>query len=137
MDCVFCRMIAGEEPASIVYEDEAVFAAMDIVQPGSHKVLVMPRRHVADIYELGEDEAGALFRTVPAIARGIKRATGCSGLNLLQSNGADAGQTVFHLHVHLFPRFSGDGIVFDWPGDFPARPELDRMAEEIARHLDA
>ena len=136
LDCIFCEMIEGGAPASVVYEDDEVFAALDIVQPRSHKVLVMPKRHVPDVFELEAAEAGALFAAVPRIARAVKRASGCEGLNILQSNGSAAGQTVFHLHIHLFPRFRDDEIVFDWPGEMAAREELDRMAREIGRELE-
>ena len=135
MDCIFCEMIAGEAPASVVYQDDAVFAVMDIVQPRSHKVLVMAKRHVPNVFELEATEAADLFAAVPRIARAVQRASGCEGLNILQSNGSAAGQTVFHLHLHLFPRFRDDAVVFDWPGEMAARGELDRMAREIGREL--
>ncbi len=137
MSCIFCEMIEGEAPASVVYRDEDVFAALDIVQPNPHKVLVMPTRHVPDLYTLSEGEAAALFAVVPRIARGIRRASGCTGLNILQSNGRDAGQTVFHLHIHLFPRFRDDGVRFDWSGEMPERDVLDDMARDIARAMQA
>ncbi|MFO7941809.1 MAG: HIT family protein [Bacillota bacterium] len=135
MSCVFCEMMAGRAPASVVYEDERVYAAMDIVQPDGYKVLVMPKRHVRDIFELEEDEGAALFAVVPRVARAIRQVSGCSGLNVLQSNGRDAGQTVFHLHIHLFPRFPDDDVVFRWDGEMAPRGELDRMAAEIAEEI--
>ncbi|MFP4200144.1 MAG: HIT family protein [Clostridia bacterium] len=135
MSCVFCDMMSGRAPASVVYQDERVYAAMDIVQPSGYKVLVMPKRHVRDIFELEDDEAAALFAVVPDIARAIREVSGCTGLNVLQSNGRDAGQTVDHLHIHLFPRFPQDGVVFHWDGEMTSREDLDRMAEEIAARI--
>lgn len=137
MSCVFCEMMAGRAPASVVCEDERVYAAMDIVQPDGYKVLVMPKRHVRDIFELEEDEAAALFSVVPRIALAIREVSGCSGMNVLQSNGRDAGQTVFHLHIHLFPRFPDDDVVFHWDGEMISREELDSMAAQIATKIPA
>ena len=136
MDCVFCEIEAGRLPASWVYYDEKAFSILDLVQPNPYKVLVIPRRHVESLYDLTEGEAAALMQQAVIVARGIREVSGCSGLNVLQSNGAVAGQTVFHVHLHLFPRFEGDGITMHWPHDVPSRARLDQLASDLRKALD-
>lgn len=107
MDCIFCRIAEKQAPAEIVYEDEATMAFMDInpVSPGH--LLIVPKRHARTIYDIDEAEAAAVMRTAVRVARAIKAALGPDGLNLHQSNERAAGQAVFHLHLHLIPRWAG------------------------------
>lgn len=135
--CIFCQIIAGQAPASIVYADERVVAFLDINQPVPYKVLVIPRAHVETIYELSDEQAAALMQSAARIARAVRAASGCDGLMLTQSNGAAAGQDVFHFHLHLWPRFWNDRLRISVPRVLPPRAELDRMAAEIHKKLDA
>ncbi len=134
--CIFCDIAAKQAPASWVYDDDRVFAIMDIVQPNPYKVLIIPKAHRKDLYALTPEEASAVFQAAVKLGRTIKRVSGCDGLNLLQSNGPSAGQTVFHFHLHLFPRFSGDGIQFHWNHHAPPKEKLDEMAEGLKAALD-
>jgi histidine triad (HIT) family protein len=123
VSCVFCRIRDGDIPSVRVYEDDRVFAIMDINPVNEGHVLVIPRRHGADIFETEADDLAAVMRAAKAIASAQRSALRPDGLNLVQSNGAAASQTVFHFHLHLIPRWSGDGKQFHWklaPGD-PAR----------------
>jgi histidine triad (HIT) family protein len=133
--CVFCRIVRGELPASVVFEDEATVAFMDIgsVNPGHMLVAVKP--HVADIYDLDRDLAAAVFRTTTRVAQAARRALAPDGLSLFQANGAAGGQTVFHFHIHVLPRWSGDGMNLAWPAKNPPREELERVAARLRAAL--
>lgn len=136
-NCVFCEIIAGRLDASIVYEDDATFACMDLRQPTAAHLLVIPRQHVETIYDLEPETAARLMQAAVRVARAVRRALGPSGLSLWQSNGAAAGQEVPHVHVHLFTREPGDGFlrVYPAPPAHPDRPALDRLARQVRRAL--
>lgn len=114
-DCLFCKIVAGDIPAAKVYEDEHVLAFMDISQVTTGHTLIIPKVHTKDIYDTPEDVASELFKRVPKIASAIKKAFNPAGINLLNNNEAPAGQSVFHLHIHLIPRYKdGDGFDLKW-----------------------
>lgn len=130
-NCVFCRIVRGELPASRVYEDEHTLVFMDLqsVNPGHMLVLVKPHR--ANIYELDDELAGAAFRTAARMARAVKTAFGCDGVTLFQANEPAGAQTVFHFHIHVLPRLVDDGMALAWPAKNPSREALDTMAEKL------
>ena len=134
--CIFCKIVAGEAPASIVYQDERVAAFMAVPQAGRGHVLVVPREHVATCFELSDDLAGPLFGTTVRIARAVNRLYRPDGISLIQNNGAAAGQSVFHVHLHVLPRAHGVRVNLHDPGGLSDRAELDRLAAEIATALD-
>ena len=136
MNCILCEISSGQVPASFVYEDEHVFGIMSLDQPNPYKVLVIPRAHVETIYDLSEDQAARIFQAAVKIARAIREASGCDGLNLVQSNGRAGQQDVFHFHLHLVPRFDGDNIQISWEGTRAERDELNGMAEEIGSKME-
>ncbi len=124
-DCLFCRIIAGELPSQRIDEDERTVAFMDISPATRGHALVVPRRHAADLLEIEPDELAATVLAAQRLARRAVERLGADGVNLINSCGADAWQTVFHLHVHVIPRYVGDPMRLPWvpaPGD----------AEEIA-----
>lgn len=134
-ECVFCRILAGELPAHIVYADDFVVAFLSLEQPNPYKVLVIPRAHVETVYDLSDEQASAIFIATARITRAVRGASQCEGLNLVQSNGKAGQQDVFHFHLHILPRFTGDNIVFDWDNT-PAPPEtLRQLAAEIRVNL--
>ena len=135
-DCIFCQIAAGMSPASIVYADERIAAFMDINQPVPYKTLIIPRAHVETIYDLSGEQAAWVMQAAVQIAQAIRAASNCDGLMLSQSNGAAAGQEVFHFHLHLWPRFWGDRLRISVPRSLTPRAELDRMASEIRARLD-
>lgn len=104
-ECIFCKIIEGTIPSVKVYEDEHVLAFMDIVPVTKGHVLLIPKTHRENIYDLTAEEAAQLFSVVPKIANAIKDEFKPAGINLLQNNGAYAGQAVFHSHLHLIPRY--------------------------------
>ena len=136
MNCILCEISSGQVPASFVYEDEHVFGIMSLDQPNPYKVLVIQRAHVETIYDLSEDQAARIFQAAVKIARAIREASGCDGLNLVQSNGRAGQQDVFHFHLHLVPRFDGDNIQISWEGTRAKRDELNAMAEEIGSKME-
>jgi histidine triad (HIT) family protein len=135
MNCIFCQILAGNSPGSFVYQDDQVAVLMDINQPNSYKVLVVPREHVPYLYDLNESQAGHMMQVAVKVAKAIRDITECEGFNLMQFNGEATGQEIFHVHLHLLPRFVSDDVVIGWPARFPERPELDRMAEELRVRL--
>lgn len=135
--CVFCDIVAGRAPVSMIVEDEAAiaFAALRQMVPGH--VLVVPRRHVETLYELQPDDGAAIMAAAVRVARAVRDAFAPDGLSLWQSNGAAAFQEVPHLHLHVQPRWSGDGLLQiypDAPIDSP-RAQLDEIAARIRARL--
>jgi histidine triad (HIT) family protein len=136
MNCILCEISSGQAPASYVYEDEYLFGIMSLDQPNPYKVLVIPRAHIETIYDLSEDQAARIFQAAVKIARAIREASGCEGLNVVQSNGRAGQQDVFHFHLHLVPRFHGDNIQIRWQSSRAERGDLNRMAEEIGSRME-
>ena len=135
-NCVFCRILAGELPAHIVYEDDLVVGFLSLEQPNPYKVLVVPREHVETVYDLNDELAGAIFQATAKIARGVRDVSKCDGMNLVQSNGKAGLQDVFHFHLHIVPRFFGDNIVLDWDNTPASQEKLSQLAQEIRTQLE-
>ena len=104
-DCIFCKIIDGEIPSAKVYEDDHVYAFLDISQVTKGHTLIIPKTHTKNIYETPAAVASELFARVPAISNAIKKTYKPIGMNLLNNNEAPADQSVFHLHIHLIPRY--------------------------------
>jgi len=134
-DCVFCKIMAKQIPASVVHEDEHTLAFMDLGQVNPGHVLVALKAHAENVYELDDAQAGAVFRSVARVSRAIREAFAPQGLSVYQANGKAAGQTVFHLHVHLVPRHDGDGMDLTWPVKNPPRDRLEEAAAKIRARL--
>ncbi|MFD1206758.1 MULTISPECIES: HIT family protein [Sporosarcina] len=113
--CIFCKIAEGSLPSEKIYEDESVVAFMDVMPVTKGHVLIIPKAHRENIYEMTAEEAANLFQVVPKIANILKEEFAPAGMNLLQNNGAPAGQAVFHFHLHLIPRYDEtDGFQFEW-----------------------
>lgn len=110
-NCIFCLIAAGEAPAHRVYEDDRVFAIMDIFPWNQGHTLVIPRTHAATIFDISSEDAAAVAEAARRLAPAIREAVGAEGLNLVQSNGRAAWQQVDHFHLHLIPRWADDGLV--------------------------
>jgi histidine triad (HIT) family protein len=124
-DCIFCKIVAGELPATIVDEDEQTLAFMDINPATCGHALVVPRAHAADLLEIEPDQLAAVSAAAQRLAKHVRERLGADGVNVINSCGAAAWQTVFHFHLHVIPRYEGDPLRLPWvpaPGD----------AEEIA-----
>ena len=129
-ECVFCEIASGRASAEIVYADGSTLAFLPLRLQAYGHTLIAPRRHAATIWEMTDGELGALMRVVRELSQHWRRTIGATGLNVLHASGADAGQSVAHAHLHLLPRFAGDGLDA-WPQ--LSTLEVDRV--EIARRL--
>ena len=137
-DCIFCKIINGEIPSTKVFENEHVLAFLDISQVTKGHTLVIPKVHKENLFELTPEIAKELFSVVPEIARAIKQEFNPIGLNSLNNNGEAAGQSVFHFHMHLIPRYGeGDGFGAVWKTHTSEyTPEdLKNIADSIAQHI--
>jgi histidine triad (HIT) family protein len=130
-DCVFCKIVARQIPATVVHEDEHTLAFMDLGQVNPGHVLVAVKKHAENLYALDDAQAGAVLRAAARVARAIRDAFAPQGLSVYQANGKAAGQTVFHYHVHLVPRHEGDGMALTWPVKNPPRDKLEEYAAKI------
>lgn len=133
--CIFCRIISGEIPSAQVWHDEQTVAFMDIGQVNPGHVLVATRRHAATIFDITPDECAAVMQTAQRIAQAVRRAFDPPGLTLLQANGAEGDQTVFHFHLHVLPRHAGDGVGLIWPRKNPPSGQLQQYAENLREAL--
>lgn len=106
-NCIFCKIIAGEIPSNTIYEDEAFKVILDANPATRGHALILPKDHVADLYEISEDTAGKVFKLAKKMAVHMTEVLKCDGFNILQNNHETAGQTVFHFHMHLIPRYKG------------------------------
>jgi len=135
MDCIFCAIVAGEIPASKVYEDEHVFAFMDIAPANPGHTLVIPKQHYRNIFEMPPEIGSKIMQAAIPIANAIRTALNSDGLNLFQSNEAAAFQTVFHFHLHLIPRWKGDPLQLPWRPREGDIEEINNIASEIREAL--
>lgn len=110
-DCLFCAIVAGDVPAHRVHEDDRTVAFMDINPTSRGHVLVVPRAHAADLLDIGAEDLAACMRTAQRVAGRQRAVLGADGVNLLQSTGRAASQVIFHFHVHVIPRYAGDGML--------------------------
>jgi histidine triad (HIT) family protein len=133
--CVFCRIVARQIPATVVHEDDHTLAFMDLGQVNPGHVLVAVKKHAENLYALDDAQAGAVLRVAARVARAIRDAFKPDGLSVYQANGAAAGQTVLHYHVHLVPRHAGDGMALTWPVKNPPREKLEEYAARIRASL--
>jgi histidine triad (HIT) family protein len=135
-DCVFCRIVAGTEPASMVHEDEIAVAFMDIRPATPGHLLVVPRHHCASLVDLAPDIAAHLMRMAVRLDAAIRwSGVRCQGVNLFLADGEAAGQDVFHVHLHLIPRFRGDCMRISAAWGTPTRGELDEVGSRIRAAL--
>jgi histidine triad (HIT) family protein len=124
-DCLFCKIVAGEIPATVVAEDERTIAFMDINPATRGHLLVIPRAHARDLHEIDPDDLRAVVTSAQQLAARQVERLGADGVNLVNSNGAAAWQTVFHFHMHVIPRYAGDPLRLPW---VPAPGDMDDIA---------
>lgn len=135
-NCVFCRIIGGDEMVSVIHEDEEVIAFLDVQPLHPGHVLVVPKAHHKDLFHLPEGLGARTFATARRLLPGLARATGCRAVNLFSPNGVDGGQSVFHFHLHLIPVPEGSPFPLQLPSSstpVPTRSELDVMATRIGQ----
>lgn len=136
-DCIFCQIINGNIPSSKIYEDEQVLAFLDISQTTPGHSLLIPKKHVKNMFEMDSSTASETFSRLPMIARAVQKATKASAMNIVNNNGELAGQTVFHAHIHLVPRYSQeDGLSIQYSTHEPDFEKLAQLAESIQKEVN-
>ena len=134
-NCIFCKIVYKETIASIVYEDEQVLAFMDIRPVNEGHTLVIPKQHFSDIFDIPEELNAYTNRIAKRIAVAVKKATNADGISIIQQNGRAADQDLFHLHVHIIPRFEGRSTLRPRDLSMTSRQQLDQIAARIKLHL--
>jgi histidine triad (HIT) family protein len=136
-DCIFCKIIEGEIPSAKVYEDDDVYAFLDLGQVTKGHTLVIPKVHQKNVYELTSDVAEKVFAAVPKIARAIKKQYLPIGMNLLNNNEEPAMQSVFHYHIHIIPRYGDqDGFDIHWKTHETSGDDMKTIANTIAEGIE-
>lgn len=130
-DCIFCKIANGEIPSKTLYEDESFRVILDLGPAAKGHALILPKEHAANLYELPDETAGAAMVLAKKMACTMREKLHCIGLNLVQNNGAAAGQTVAHFHIHVIPRYLDDGQSINWVPGEPSQEELEAVRKEI------
>jgi histidine triad (HIT) family protein len=130
-DCIFCKIVAGEIPSTIVAEDERTIAFMDISPATRGHLLVIPRAHTKDLLEVDDEDLAAVARAAKRMAATVKETLGADAVNLLNSCGAAAWQTVFHFHVHVIPRYADDPLRLPWVPEQGDADEIRAVGEQL------
>jgi histidine triad (HIT) family protein len=131
-DCIFCKIVAGDLPATIVDEDERTIAFMDIAPATRGHALVIPRAHATDLLSVDRDDLSAVALACQRLAARAKERLGADGINLLNSCGRAAWQTVFHFHVHVIPRYAGDPLRLPWVPAEGDQMQIAAAAQELS-----
>ena len=113
-NCIFCKIANGEIPSKTLYEDDKFRVILDLGPASKGHALILPKEHYADLYELPEETAGEVMKLAKKMAEQMTQRLGCEGFNLVQNNGELAGQTVFHFHLHMIPRYKNDSVGLSW-----------------------
>ena len=135
-DCIFCKIAAGEIPSATIFENEDVRVILDIAPAAKGHAILLVKEHAANIFELDSALAARVFAVVPKVARAIKEELGCDGMNILQNNGPEAGQTVFHLHIHFIPRWKDDTVKITWKQGSYEDGEAAALADRIKKRMN-
>lgn len=131
VNCIFCKIANGEIPSQTLYEDEDFRVILDLGPATKGHALILPKEHHANLYELPEDAAGNVMKLAKKMAGIMTDRLGCEGFNLVQNNGDLAGQTVFHFHMHLIPRYRADGQKIGWKPQEVSQTELEAVRRQI------
>ena len=132
-NCIFCKIANGDIPSNTVYEDEDFRVILDLNPASKGHALILPKEHAANLFELSEETAKKAIVLAKRIGAAMMETLGCTGLNLVQNNGASAGQTVLHFHLHLIPRYDGDSAMVQWEPHTSDPEEQARLAELIGK----
>ena len=130
-DCIFCKIANGEIPSRTLYEDDRFRVILDISPAAKGHALILAKEHFANLYELPEDWCADAMQLAKKMAVKMTKKLNCDGFNVLQNNGVTAGQTVFHFHMHLIPRYENDGQSINWTPGSPSAEELDAVWKQI------
>ncbi|MDE5778039.1 MAG: HIT family protein [Lachnospiraceae bacterium] len=134
-DCLFCKIANGEIPSTTIYENNDFRVFFDIAPASKGHALIVPKQHYNDIFDMDAETGGRLFSLATAVARALKKELKCEGMNIVQNNGLIAGQTVFHFHLHLIPRYTGDTVNIVWQPGEADQNELQALAKAVRKDL--
>lgn len=134
-NCIFCKIASGEIPSRKIYEDDVFVVILDLNPTSKGHALIIPKLHYKDLYELDTEIAGRIMKLAKKMAVKMTKVLGCDGFNLLQNNGECAGQTMFHFHMHLIPRYKNDnnGEMLQFVSANISDEELDHICEQIKK----
>ncbi len=132
-NCIFCKIIAGEIPSNTIYEDDEFKVILDLAPAAKGHALILPKEHYADIYEIDEEVAGKAMKLAKKLAIHMTEVLGCDGFNILQNNHEVAGQTVFHFHMHLIPRYkeAKNNDILKWSEETFSPEEMAEIKEAL------
>ena len=134
-NCIFCKIISGDIPSATIFENDEFKVILDRFPAAKGHVLIMPKTHCANIFEIDPDLAGRLFTLAVRIAGIVKKATGAENMNIIQNNGPIAGQTVDHFHLHIIPRYENDGVSVKWSQLQLTDEEIETVRQAIVSKL--
>ena len=130
-NCIFCKIANGEIPSKTIYEDEDFRAILDLGPATKGHALILPKEHFKDLFELPEEAASKVIVLAKRLAAQMKDKLDCDGFNIMQNNGEVAGQTIFHFHMHLIPRYKEDHQKIEWDKSEPSQEELETVRKQI------
>lgn len=133
--CLFCGIAHGSIESATLFENSDFRVILDKFPGAKGHTLILTKEHIENIYELDAETAGKLFAMATIVAKALQKVLGCDGMNILQNNGLVAGQTVNHFHLHLIPRFEGDGLKFAWDTKKFSDSEFEEIASQIAKEI--
>ena len=134
-DCIFCKLANGDIPTNTLYEDDCVRVIFDAEPAAEGHVLILPKEHFDNIYELDDDTAGHVFKVAKKIATAMNKTLDMDGLNVVQNNGEAAGQTVFHFHMHIIPRHNDDTVNVGWEKHKVSSERIKDITDEVRKYL--
>lgn len=134
-NCIFCKIAGGQIPSSTLYEDEQFRVILDLGPASKGHALILPKEHYADVCALDGEIAAKVLPLAARIGEAMKKSLGCAGFNLVQNNGRAAGQTVFHFHMHVIPRYEDGPDMVSWAPQSAAPEELQEVADRIRSNL--
>lgn len=130
-NCIFCKIANGEIPSRTLYEDDSFRVILDISPASKGHAIILVKNHAKDIYSISEEDAGKIYVVAKKVATAMQKVLKCDGMNILQNNGEAAGQTVFHLHMHVIPRYNDDKVHIKWTPQDAA----DQISEEVEKQI--
>ena len=134
-DCIFCKLANGIIPTNSLYEDDVVKVIFDAGPASSGHVLILPKEHFDNVYSLDDDTAAHIFQVAVKVAKALKEGLNLEGLNIVQNNGEIAGETVFHFHMHIIPRYKGDTVNVGWKPGEVTDEEIDKIKSLVCPRL--
>jgi histidine triad (HIT) family protein len=134
-NCIFCKIVNKQAPASIIYEDNTIMAFLDIRPLNMGHTLIIPKDHYVDIFDIPENELSQMHKVAKQVSLAVKKATSADGISIFQQNGKAAGQDIFHIHVHVVPQFEGQRLPSFSSLQLVERSKLNEMAKKIIQHL--